>query len=61
MLVAIVFAFTAIAVVNTLMMIALHRSRELALLRLVGATTRQVRAMAAGRRPGRALGLGIGA
>ena len=36
-LAAIVFAFTAIAVVNTLMMIALHRTRELALLRLVGA------------------------
>ena len=45
-LVAIVFVFTAIAVVNTLMMIGLHRTRELALLRLVGATARQVRAMA---------------
>ena len=46
MLVAVIFAFTAIAVVNTLMMIGLHRSRELALLRLVGTTARQVRGMA---------------
>ncbi len=45
-LAAIVFVFTAIAVINTLMMIGLHRTRELALLRLVGATNRQVRAMA---------------
>ena len=44
--VAIVFAFTSIAVVNTLMMIGLHRGRELALLQLSGATVRQVRAMA---------------
>ena len=36
--VAIIFAFTSIAVVNTLMMIALQRGRELALLRLVGGT-----------------------
>ena len=41
-----VFAFTSIAVVNTLIMIALRRRRELALLRLTGATTRQVRSMA---------------
>ena len=44
--VAMVFAFTSIAVVNTLIMIALRRRRELALLRLTGATTRQVRSMA---------------
>ncbi len=44
--VAIIFAFTSIAVVNTLVMIALRRGRELALLRLTGATTRQVRSMA---------------
>ncbi len=44
--VAIIFAFTSIAVVNTLAMIALRRGRELALLRLTGATTRQVRSMA---------------
>lgn len=44
--VLIIFAFTAIAVVNTLLMIALQRGRELALLRLVGATRRQVRSMA---------------
>ena len=44
--VAMIFAFTSIAVVNTLMMIALRRRRELALLRLTGATTRQVRSMA---------------
>jgi hypothetical protein len=31
---------------NTLIMVALRRRRELALLRLVGATTRQVRSMA---------------
>jgi putative ABC transport system permease protein len=44
--VAMIFAFTSIAVVNTLIMIALRRHRELALLRLTGATTRQVRSMA---------------
>ena len=44
--VVMVFAFTSIAVVNTLIMIALRRRRELALLRLTGATTRQVRSMA---------------
>ena len=44
--VAIIFAFTSIAVVNTLAMIALRRGRELALLRLTGATARQVRSMA---------------
>jgi putative ABC transport system permease protein len=44
--VAMIFAFTSIAVINTLMMIGLRRGRELALLRLVGATPRQVRSMA---------------
>jgi putative ABC transport system permease protein len=44
--VAIIFAFTSIAVVNTLTMIALRRGRELALLRLVGGTPGQVRSMA---------------
>ena len=44
--VAEIFAFTSIAVVTTLVMIALRRRRELALLRLVGATPRQVRSMA---------------
>jgi putative ABC transport system permease protein len=44
--VAIIFAFTSIAVVNTLVMIGLRRGRELALLRLTGATRRQVRSMA---------------
>ena len=44
--VAMIFAFTSIAVVNTLVMIALRRGRELALLRLTGATPRQVRSMA---------------
>jgi putative ABC transport system permease protein len=44
--VAIIFAFTSIAVVNTLAMIALQRGRELGLLRLVGGTARQVRSMA---------------
>jgi putative ABC transport system permease protein len=44
--VAEIFAFTSIAVVNTLIMIALRRRRELALLQLVGATRRQVRSMA---------------
>jgi putative ABC transport system permease protein len=44
--VAMIFVFTSIAVVNTLVMIALRRGRELALLRLTGATNRQVRAMA---------------
>jgi len=44
--VAMIFAFTSIAVANTLIMIALRRRRELALLRLTGATKRQVRSMA---------------
>ncbi len=44
--VAMIFAFTSIAVINTLVMIALRRRRELALLRLTGATKRQVRSMA---------------
>ena len=44
--VAMIFAFTSIAVLNTLIMIALRCRRELALLRLVGASTRQVRSMA---------------
>src|SRR6516165_6183037 len=44
--VAEIFAFTSIAVVTTLIMIALRRGRELALLRLVGATPRQVQSMA---------------
>jgi putative ABC transport system permease protein len=44
--VAMIFAFASIAVVNTLAMIGLRRGRELALLRLGGATRRQVRSMA---------------
>jgi putative ABC transport system permease protein len=44
--VAMIFTFTSIAVLNTLIMIALRRRRELALLRLTGATAGQVRAMA---------------
>jgi putative ABC transport system permease protein len=44
--VAEIFAFTSIAVINTLLMVALRRRRELGLLRLVGATRRQVRSMA---------------
>jgi putative ABC transport system permease protein len=44
--VVIIFAFTSIAVINTLAMIALQRGRELALLRLVGGTKGQVRSMA---------------
>ena len=44
--VAMLFGFTSIAVVNTLAMIGLRRERELGLLRLVGATHRQVRSMA---------------
>jgi putative ABC transport system permease protein len=44
--VVMIFAFTSIAVVNTLVMIGLRRGRELALLRLTGATRRQVRSMA---------------
>jgi putative ABC transport system permease protein len=44
--VAMIFVFTSIAVVNTLVMIALRRGRELALLQLTGATARQVRSMA---------------
>ncbi len=44
--VAMIFAFTSIAVANTLIMITLRRRRELALLRLTGATARQVRSMA---------------
>jgi putative ABC transport system permease protein len=44
--VAEIFAFTSIAVITTLVMIALRRRRELGLLRLVGGTPRQVRSMA---------------
>jgi putative ABC transport system permease protein len=44
--VAMIFAFTSIAVLNTLIMIALRRRRELTLPRLVGATKRHVRSMA---------------
>ena len=44
--VMLIFAFTSIAVVNTLMMIALQRGRELGLLQLVGGTAGQVRSMA---------------
>jgi putative ABC transport system permease protein len=58
----IVFAFTAVAVVNTLMMIGLHRTRELALLRLVGSTPRQIRSMARWEAAMLlTLGLGLGA
>jgi putative ABC transport system permease protein len=46
LLAGLIFVFTAIAAVNTLAMIALSRGRELALLRLVGATSRQVARMA---------------
>jgi putative ABC transport system permease protein len=44
--VAMIFGFTSIAVLNTLIMIALRRRRELALLRLTGATAGQVQSMA---------------
>jgi putative ABC transport system permease protein len=44
--VAEIFAFTSIAVVTTLVMIALRSRRELALMQLVGATPRQVRSTA---------------
>jgi putative ABC transport system permease protein len=44
--VAIIFAFTSIAVVNTLIMIAIQRGRELGLLQLVGGTPGQIRSMA---------------
>jgi putative ABC transport system permease protein len=44
--VVMLFTFTSIAVLNTLIMIALRRRRELALLRLTGATTHQVQSMA---------------
>ena len=55
----IIFVFTAIAVVNTLTMIALHRTRELALLQLVGGTRRQVLSMARWE-GGMVVGLGVG-
>jgi putative ABC transport system permease protein len=60
--VAMIFGFTSIAVLNTLAMIALRRGRELGLLRLVGATRRQVRSMArweAGLIIAIGLGLGV--
>jgi putative ABC transport system permease protein len=41
-----IFAFTSVAVVNTLVMIALRRRHELGLMRLIGASARQVRSMA---------------
>jgi putative ABC transport system permease protein len=43
--VAIIFAFTSIAVVNTLTMITLRRRRELGLVRLAGGTRHQVKSM----------------
>jgi putative ABC transport system permease protein len=46
LLAGLIFVFTSIAAINTLSMIALSRRRELALLRLVGATPRQLAAMA---------------
>jgi hypothetical protein len=46
--VAEVFAFTSIVVVSMLIMIALRRQRELALLRFFGATPDQIRAMVHG-------------
>jgi putative ABC transport system permease protein len=46
LIVAIIFAFSSIAVVNTLTMIGLRRGRELALLQLSGGTRGQVRSMA---------------
>jgi putative ABC transport system permease protein len=66
LLVAIIFAFTSIAVANTLAMIALRRGRELAVLQLAGATRRQVRSMARWEAIlivaiGLAVGLGIAA
>ena len=45
LIVLIIFAFSSIALVNTLMMIALRRGRELGLLRLSGGTRGQVRSM----------------
>src|SRR5262249_59866600 len=45
LLVAVIFAFTSLAVLNTLATIALQRRRELRLLRLAGATRRQIAAM----------------
>lgn len=45
MAMGLIIAFTAIAVVNTLAMATAGRSREFALLRLVGTTRRQVMAM----------------
>jgi putative ABC transport system permease protein len=45
LIVAIIFAFSSIALVNTLTMIGLRRGRELALLRLSGGTRGQVRSM----------------
>jgi putative ABC transport system permease protein len=44
-LVALIFAFTAIAAVNTLAMIAFARRSELSMLRLVGASPRQIARM----------------
>jgi putative ABC transport system permease protein len=44
--VVLIFAFSSIAVVNTLTMIGLQRGRELGLLRLAGGTPGQVRSMA---------------
>jgi putative ABC transport system permease protein len=60
--VTMIFTFASIAVINTLVMIALRRRRELALLRLAGAVPRQVRSMArweAGLIVAIGLGLGL--
>jgi putative ABC transport system permease protein len=42
---AVLIAFTVVAMINTLVMTVLDRSRELALIRLIGGTVKQVRAM----------------
>src|SRR5437763_1833835 len=57
--VAMIFAFTSIAVVNTLVTIALRRGRELALLQLVGGTKRQNRSRAL-REPALIIVIGLG-
>jgi putative ABC transport system permease protein len=44
--VALIFAFSGIAIINTLTMIGLQRGRELGLVRLTGGTRGQVRSMA---------------
>ena len=52
LLIGVMVGYAALAAATTMVMAALARRRELALLRLVGVTRRQVRRMVTPNRPG---------